>query len=674
MANRDQYSVSVDPVFQSVLGSSADFLKYDIVQLTPLENGGVPISGINTDFSGTTTRDANFPDIGAWELPGRSLDGFSPVISLSPIPNSCPGTYVLTATITDPSGVPTSGSGLPRLFYSVNGGAYVPVTGTFLGTGQYSFTFSSGSTSGETISYYLVAQDNASTPNVGAFPSAGTSSLTTSPPAAGTPPTAPLSFTTITAAALSTTAVAVASPLVVCQGSNTTLTMALSRAGSAVVGLGSSTSSSSSSSPFYHGYGGVKTQYIIRSSELSASGLSAGTISAVSLNITTLGTATLNQFSISLGHTSQSQAVANTAIVSGLTTVYTNSAQTLALGVNSFSFSSPFNWDGVSNIVLTFCYTNNNAGGTSSVVSVDPQSYTSSLAIFADNVSSAATCLIPAVSSGQACMGTNSNSTSTSRPRFVFDGNVPPLPSSYSWSNGASVVGATNPLSVPVTFQTGFTGTATINGCLISASTSTVTVNPLPASPTINNNITQCGDRIPSVFLTHPLSAGSTSPTFNWYSSATATSTLQSSTSNSYAGIVTTTTTLFASVVSPTTLCESPRVPITVTVTAANPITAAASTSTISCLGGSVNLSVSQTGTAQSYALTWSATTSAATSGLTGTVTATLNTPLTVTPTAPGTYNYRVTGIDGDCQAVSNVSVVVNNPLSGITATATASP
>src|SRR5206468_3960806 len=101
----------------------------------------------------------------------------------------------LTATITDATGVPTSGIGLPVLYWKINAGSYTAATATSLGSNQYQFTFGSGVTTGDVVSYYVVAQDTATTPNVGSNPSAGASGYTANPPAASIPPATPNTYT-----------------------------------------------------------------------------------------------------------------------------------------------------------------------------------------------------------------------------------------------------------------------------------------------------------------------------------------------------------------------------------------------------------------------------------------------------------------------------------------------
>lgn len=128
-----------------------------------------------------------------WQVQaGDDKDLLPPVISFTPLPDVCAtGDRTLVATITDADGVPTSGAGLPVLYFRINVGPWTPVTAVSLGSNQYSFTFGASAIVGNIVSYYIVAQDNASTPNVGAQPSAGAGGFTSDPPAASTAPTSP---------------------------------------------------------------------------------------------------------------------------------------------------------------------------------------------------------------------------------------------------------------------------------------------------------------------------------------------------------------------------------------------------------------------------------------------------------------------------------------------------
>ncbi len=192
---RDANSVTENPPFLSLVGGNANFLQIDPTIATQVESGAAAIGGITDDYDGDT-RNATTPDIGADEFAGISADLNPPTISYSPLNNTCTTTGVtLNATITDASGVPTSGIGLPVLYWNINGGGYTAATGVFVSGNNYNFTFGAGVVAGDNVFYYIVAQDLAATPNVGAFPSAGASGFTANPPAASTAPTTPSSFT-----------------------------------------------------------------------------------------------------------------------------------------------------------------------------------------------------------------------------------------------------------------------------------------------------------------------------------------------------------------------------------------------------------------------------------------------------------------------------------------------
>ncbi len=204
MSTRDAASVSENPTFQFLVGSNAAFLKPSISVATQIESGAVNIATFTDDYVGTI-RQGNVgyagtgtaPDIGAWEDNYIPTDLTAPVISYTALANICVSTpsLSLVATITDASGVPTSGAGLPMLYWRLNAGAYTGVQGVSLGSNQYKFTFGGATVVSDVISYYVVAQDMAATPNVGSFPSAGASGFSASPPAATTPPTTPSSYT-----------------------------------------------------------------------------------------------------------------------------------------------------------------------------------------------------------------------------------------------------------------------------------------------------------------------------------------------------------------------------------------------------------------------------------------------------------------------------------------------
>lgn len=140
------------------------------------------------------------PDLGADEFAGIPSDQLAPAIVFTPLTNTAiTADRELIATITDAHGVPVSGSGLPRIAWKkFTGGTWNYVDGESLGGNQYKFTFGGGVAIGDTVFYYLVAQDMFLPPAVGTYPLIGSSGMTANPPAAAVPPSNMLWYKIIT--------------------------------------------------------------------------------------------------------------------------------------------------------------------------------------------------------------------------------------------------------------------------------------------------------------------------------------------------------------------------------------------------------------------------------------------------------------------------------------------
>lgn len=174
---------------------------------TQCESGGVAVLNpvvIGDDFDGDPRYpNAGYPvnplyppascDIGADEFAGIPDDQKAPFISYAPFANTAiTGDRMLTATITDAHGVPTTGTGLPRLCWKINtGGTWTYVTGTHIAAGKYQFSFGGGTALNDTVYYFIVAQDSWGTPNVGAVPLSGAGGYSANPPAASVVPANP---------------------------------------------------------------------------------------------------------------------------------------------------------------------------------------------------------------------------------------------------------------------------------------------------------------------------------------------------------------------------------------------------------------------------------------------------------------------------------------------------
>lgn len=211
---------------------------------TYAESNAATIAQVTTDINGVT-RPA-FPDCGAVEFAGTALDANPPTIAFTPITSSsyCGSLPTISATITDVSGVNITAGTKPRIYFKKSTDANALVGNTSVDNGwkfveasnaASPFTFAidptllqSAPIVGDVIQYFIVAQDNATTPNVGgvtvAFANCPTSVALTS-----------ASFPTLAAPASSSMTITAPPPLVItpsanpttaCNGGSVTLTAA----------------------------------------------------------------------------------------------------------------------------------------------------------------------------------------------------------------------------------------------------------------------------------------------------------------------------------------------------------------------------------------------------------------------------------------------------------------
>ncbi len=98
-----------------------------------------------------------------------------------------------------------------------------------------------------------------------------------------------------------------------------------------------------------------KTLMLYRASELSADGMNTGAINGLVLDASVGGNA--NFFKIRIKHTTANKLDPNQPDISGFTEVYYNSFL-FVNGNNKIVFNTPFNWDGSSNVLVEFSFTN----------------------------------------------------------------------------------------------------------------------------------------------------------------------------------------------------------------------------------------------------------------------------------------------------------------------------
>ncbi|WMW78337.1 T9SS type A sorting domain-containing protein [Flavobacterium sp. 20NA77.7] len=287
---------------------------------------------------------------------------------------------------------------------------------------------------------------------------------------------------TVTVYPLPVITTATATPNVACAGSTINLdaTIVENVNGTINLGTGVATSTSSGANPFYGGYGGVKTQYLLTASELTALGLAAGNITSIGIDVTSAGS-TLNGFGVNIDTTSLTALTAN---IENVTNNVYSGTFTPTVGINTITFSSPFNWDGTSNIILSFCWSNANTSNTASTIKVNTTSFVSANARYVDSQSAINVC---AYTGNTLPSGWNGAATSLStRPNFIISGvKATNVTSSYNWT---WKIGTTSVLStaagttvVPTGASTTYTVTATnpTTGCSASQNV-TVSTNVAP--------------------------------------------------------------------------------------------------------------------------------------------------------------------------------------------------
>ncbi len=109
-----------------------------------------------------------------------------------------------------------------------------------------------------------------------------------------------------------------------------------------------------------------KAQYLWQASELITAGLGGGTIDKLKLDLTALG-GSLDNLTINMKHTSLTALGDTIYEKTGLTEVYKINTTFASTGINTINLTTPFIWDGTSNIVIEFCFSNASPSTNNSV-------------------------------------------------------------------------------------------------------------------------------------------------------------------------------------------------------------------------------------------------------------------------------------------------------------------
>lgn len=110
-----------------------------------------------------------------------------------------------------------------------------------------------------------------------------------------------------------------------------------------------------------------KSQYLWKASELIAAGLTAGSIDKLKLDFSALGN-NLNYLTIKIKHTSLTALSETVYEKTGFTEVYKKNTTIGSTGINTINLTTPFSWDGVSNLVIEFSFSNPAGGAAPTLV------------------------------------------------------------------------------------------------------------------------------------------------------------------------------------------------------------------------------------------------------------------------------------------------------------------
>lgn len=238
--------------------------------------------------------------------------------------------------------------------------------------------------------------------------------------------------------------------------------------------------------PYGNWYGGSRHQMLFLASELTAAGLTAGNLSGMTFQVTnTNASDPLMNFTISMGTTALTDLSAGFATYSAIQ-VYTNASYAPVVGTNTHTFSTPFYWDGVSNVIVETCFTNfttypNTSFTNNCTMRQTTTPFVSTAYNYGDNVPTICT--------------NASTSTISQRPNVAFIHSYSTW--TYGWTPTASVAtpNAQNTVATPLsTTDYIVTVTDTLSGCT-AMDTVHVDVNPSPA-PMFGNDTAICSNTV----------------------------------------------------------------------------------------------------------------------------------------------------------------------------------
>ncbi len=244
------------------------------------------------------------------------------------------------------------------------------------------------------------------------------------------------------------------------------------------VGTGATLNSSYSYPSVYgHYYHNARHQMLYTAAELSAAGVLPGKISSISFMVNSIPAGyigTIPGVNISL------KCVPLTTIGStfdnvGLVSVFGPTNVTPVVGWNAHAFTTAYEWDGLSSILVDVCYQWTAAAYTQNV-------------LMPSTTTPVARCIYDRDDSNPLCLSSSSfPTTTTERPNTKFDncGGSNPALFNYTWTPGATLSSTTsyttiaNPLATTI-YSVQVNPIGQIN-CMQAQTATLVVVNPVPA-------------------------------------------------------------------------------------------------------------------------------------------------------------------------------------------------
>lgn len=342
------------------------------------ESVGSPVAvpPINVDMLGVTR--PTIADAGALQFNGILKDKNSPVIQYAALPATtlCVTTApTLTASVYDATGVNTTSGHEPRMYYkkaseadvfggsntsAVNGWKYVTGTNTsgntFTFTPNYSL-LTSMPVGGDSIVYFVIAEDNVTPANVGATTVAFASNYcpsSVSLPAAAGPTTSAAVKNAYTILSPVSPVLAPSNAILCNTGGSVKITATGIATAPALATLGTDSTFNQlqdDNSPLDGQRFNHRQQMIYTASELAAQGMVAGEkISSVAVSVGyTYGVFAIDTVIVRLGLTTASSLTAGNWQP---TTQLFKKSVSITAGMNNYQLSTPFTWDGTSNLVV----------------------------------------------------------------------------------------------------------------------------------------------------------------------------------------------------------------------------------------------------------------------------------------------------------------------------------